>query len=107
MAVGATEEGVATYYSSSLAGHRTASGDRYDPAQLTAAHRTWPFGTRVRVIRLGTGPLRSVVVRVNDRGPFGGGRIIDLSLAAARQLDMLGPGKIRVRLEVVQRRSNL
>ncbi len=89
--------GVAAYYSEGYRG-LTASGDHYDPNKLTCAHRTLPFGTRVRV----TDPRsrRSVVVTVNDRGPFNKGRIIDLSLAAAKKLHMLGRGLIRVTAEV-------
>ncbi len=99
--MGATDEGMATYYSSRLSGKKTASGQRYDPALMTAAHRSWAFGTRVRVTRLGNAPQRSVVVRINDRGPWSTGRIIDVSLAAARELQMLGPGVIRVRIEAL------
>jgi len=85
--------GVAAYYSKDYRG-LTASGERYDPNKFTCAHRTLPFGTRVRV----TDPRsrRSVVVTVNDRGPFDKGRIIDLSMAAAKELHMLGRGLIRV-----------
>lgn len=93
-------DGEASYYSDALAGRRTASGERYDPAALTAAHRSLPFGTRVRVVRVDTG--RAVLVRITDRGPFGKpSRIIDLSKAAAKELDMLRAGVIRVRVEVL------
>lgn len=99
-------EGEATYYSDKLAGRKTASGERYDPKALTAAHRSLPFGTRVRVERLGTG--KSVVVRITDRGPFGKpSRIIDLSKAAARELDMLRAGVVPVRVEVLSPGSAL
>ncbi|MBI5499864.1 MAG: septal ring lytic transglycosylase RlpA family protein [Deltaproteobacteria bacterium] len=99
--VGASQEGKATWYSDSLAGHATASGETYDPDELTAAHRTLPFGTRVRVTRLDT--ERSVEVRINDRGPFGRrDRILDLSRAAAEALDMIQAGVVRVRLEVLE-----
>ncbi|MBI5489256.1 MAG: septal ring lytic transglycosylase RlpA family protein [Deltaproteobacteria bacterium] len=99
--VGASQEGKATFYSDSLAGGPTASGETYDPEALTAAHRTLPFGTRVRVSRLDNG--RSVEVRINDRGPFGRrDRIIDLSRAAAEALDMVRAGVVRVRLEVLE-----
>lgn len=74
--------GVASYYGSELAGHRTASGSRFNPNAMTAAHRTLPFGTLVRVIHGG----RSVVVTITDRGPFVAGRVIDLSRAAAQSL---------------------
>jgi rare lipoprotein A len=98
--------GMATFYSSHLAGRRTASGERYDPEALTAAHRSLPLGTRVRVTRIdasGAPQSASVVVRVNDRGPYAPGRILDLSLAAARRLGMLHAGVVRVRVEVVER----
>jgi rare lipoprotein A len=94
--------GRASYYADSLAGNPTASGERYDPAALTAASRDLPFGTRVRVIREDTGA--SVVVRVNDRGPFGDrSRILDLSRAAAERLDMIRAGVVDVRVEVLER----
>lgn len=93
-------EGEATYYSDKLAGRKTASGERYDPRALTAAHRTLPFGTRVRVVRKGS--EKAVVVRITDRGPFGKpSRIIDLSKAAAQELDMLRAGVVPVRVEVL------
>jgi rare lipoprotein A len=100
------QRGLASYYASSLAGHRTASGERYQPSRLTAAHRRLPFGTLVRVRRVDGagrpyGP--SVVVRVNDRGPFDERRVIDLSHAAARALGMLRDGVVPVELEVVDR----
>jgi rare lipoprotein A len=77
----------------------TANGERCDPNALTAAHPTLPFGTRVKVDNLDNG--RSVVVRINDRGPFVGGRIIDLTRAAARSLDFVGAGTAKVRLTVL------
>jgi len=98
---GAIEEGNATYYARRLAGHRTANGERYDPAQLTAAHPALPFGTRVQVTRLDAG-VPPVVVRVNDRCA-GGRKIIDLSEAAARRLDMMRAGIVPVRLQVLER----
>ncbi len=93
------ETGIASYYSSSLHGRTTASGEVYDETKLTAAHRTLPFGTRVRVTNLGND--RSVIVVINDRGPFAKGRIIDLSRRAARELDFLQEGLTRVQLERV------
>jgi len=94
-------DGEATYYSDKLTGRKTASGERYDPGALTAAHRTLRFGTQVRVVRVDTG--RAVIVRITDRGPFGKpSRIIDLSKAAARELDMLRAGVVRVRVEVLR-----
>lgn len=95
------EVGMATWYGSRFAGRRTASGERFDPEAMTAAHRKLPFGTWIEVRRPDTG--RSVRVRVNDRGPWGDlQRVIDLSRAAARRLGMLGEGKIRVELRVVR-----
>ncbi|MEZ4221357.1 MAG: septal ring lytic transglycosylase RlpA family protein [Polyangiaceae bacterium] len=95
------ERGKATYYSDRLAGRPTASGEPYRPTALTAAHRKLPFGSKVRVIREDTG--RHVIVVINDRGPFaGGGRIIDLSRAAAEQLDMMRAGVVTVRVEVLE-----
>lgn len=91
--------GIASYYAARFQGRPTASGERFDNGRLTAAHRTLPFGTRVRVTNLDNG--RSVTVRVNDRGPFVKGRIIDLSVAAAKRLDMLRAGVARVRVEPV------
>jgi rare lipoprotein A len=96
----AAGEGVASYYGRELAGNRTSSGERFDPAALTCAHRSLPLGTKLRVTNLSNG--RSVIVRVNDRGPFTRGRILDVSLAAAREIAMIGPGSARVRLEVVR-----
>ncbi len=89
-------EGVASYYGPGLHGRPTASGERFDQEALTAAHRTEPFGTCLRVVNMENG--RSVKVRINDRGPFKEGRIIDVSLAAARELDMVKQGLVRVRL---------
>jgi len=85
--------GIAAYYSTDYSG-RTARGDRYDPVKFTAAHRSLPFGTRLRV----TDPRskRSVVVVVNDRGPFTKGRVLDLSLAAAKALNMTSRGLLNV-----------
>lgn len=83
---------VASFYGGKHHGRKTASGERFNQHALTAAHRTLPFGTRVRVSHAG----RSVVVRINDRGPFVKGRTIDLSYAAARQLGMIGKGVVRV-----------
>ncbi len=85
--------GVAAYYSKDYRG-LTASGERYDPRKFTCAHRSLPFGTRVLVTDART--HRSVVVTVNDRGPFGKGRVIDLSMAAAKALHMIDRGLIRV-----------
>lgn len=92
--------GEASYYADYFNGRKTANGERYDPRKLTAANRTLPFGTRVRITRLDTG--RSVVVRVNDRGPFGKRRrIFDLSKAAARELDMIHDGRADIEAVVL------
>lgn len=93
------QAGKASYYADSLAGRPTASGEPYDPRAMTAAHRTLPFGTLVLVERADTG--RRVLVRINDRGPFGGkGRVIDLSRSAAESLDMMKAGVVDVTLRV-------
>jgi rare lipoprotein A len=94
-----TQEGMASWYGPGFAGRTTSNGEVFDPAQLTAAHRTLPFGTRVLVTNLENGA--SIVVRINDRGPFKAGRIIDLSRAAAEGIGMLRSGVARVRVEVV------
>ncbi len=95
-------KGKASYYGKALAGRPTASGQPFDPDAFSAAHRSLPFGTVLRVVREGKGS--DVYVRVNDRGPFGDRRrILDLSLAAARQLDMLRAGVASVRVEVLTR----
>ena len=88
------ERGIASWYGSKFDGRRTASGERYDMTELTAAHPTLPFGTRVGVRNTRTG--REVVVRINDRGPFSKNRIIDLSSAAAREVGVVGPGTASV-----------
>lgn len=93
-------QGEASYYGAELAGNRTASGERFDPAAFTCAHRSLPLGTMLRVTNLANG--RSVMVRVNDRGPFARSRILDMSLAAARDIDMVRTGKAQVRLEIVR-----
>lgn len=94
----AFETGQASYYAARYHGRPTASGEIFDMEKMTAAHRTLPFGTKVKVTRLDDG--RSVVVRVNDRGPFVDGRIIDVSLAAARELQMIAPGLAKVSVTV-------
>jgi rare lipoprotein A len=93
--------GVASFYGGRFHGRLTASGVRFDSGAMTAAHRTLPFGTRVRVTHLGNG--RSVDVRINDRGPYVGGRLIDLSRGAAGVLGMHGQGVARVKVTVLGR----
>ena len=95
----AIQEGEASYYDDSLNGSETASGGVYDKNALTAAHRSLPFGTKVRVTIIETG--QSVEVVINDRGPYAKGRIIDLSSAAAKQLSLIDAGHAKVRLEVI------
>jgi rare lipoprotein A len=93
----AASYGLASFYTE---GARTASGEKFDPHELTAAHPTLPFGTRLRVTNVATG--RSVVVRVNDRGPFVPGRVVDVSYSAAETLGIIGRGIAKVKLDVVQ-----
>ncbi|WP_445620685.1 septal ring lytic transglycosylase RlpA family protein [Kushneria sp. Sum13] len=99
-APGATASGKASYYSDRHQGARTASGERYDKSALTAAHRSLSFGTRVRVTNLNN--QRQTVVRINDRGPFSRGRVIDLSRAAAEQIGMIRSGVVPVKVEVLK-----
>lgn len=96
---GTTEEGLASWYGPPYHGRQAADGEIYDMEKLTAAHRTMPFNTWVRVTNLSNN--RSVDVRITDRGPFVDGRIIDLSKAAAREIELLGPGVGPVRLQVI------
>jgi rare lipoprotein A len=92
-------EGEASFYGDEFAGRETSNGETYSPAGLTAAHRTLPFNTRLRVTNRANG--LSVEVRVNDRGPWKAGRIIDLSMEAARRLKMVNDGTAQVRLEIL------
>ena len=96
---GYTEDGNASWYGNPFNGRRASNGEIYDMYKLTAAHRTLPFDTMVRVTNLNNG--KSTTVRITDRGPFVEGRIIDLSLAAAREIESVGPGVVPVRLEVL------
>ncbi|WP_295451220.1 septal ring lytic transglycosylase RlpA family protein [uncultured Thiodictyon sp.] len=98
---GASQAGKASYYADSFNGRRTASGARYDRNALSAAHRTLPLGTQVRVTDVGSGD--SVVVQINDRGPFARGRVIDLSRAAASEIGLTRKGVAEVRLDVLNR----
>lgn len=98
-----TQEGIASHYSSNLHKGPTASGEVYDHDKLTAAHRTLPFDTRVRVTHLKNG--KSVTVRINDRGPFIEGRIIDLSGKAAEKIGLIGQGLAKVKVEVLGKRE--
>jgi rare lipoprotein A len=96
---GYTEEGNASWYGAPFHGRRASNGEIYDMYKLTAAHRTLPFETMVRVTNLSNG--KSTVVRITDRGPFVENRVIDLSLAAAREIESVGPGIVPVRVEVL------
>ncbi|MDR3718461.1 MAG: septal ring lytic transglycosylase RlpA family protein [Bryobacteraceae bacterium] len=97
--VGWTQTGVASWYGIPYHGRQAANGEIYDMNELTAAHRTLPFGAIVKVTSAGSN--ESVTVRITDRGPFVGDRIIDLSRQAARQIDMIGPGIMKVKLQLI------
>lgn len=97
---GYTEEGKASYYSNKLHGRKMANGQPYHRKKLTAAHRTLPFGTKVKVTNLQTN--KSVKVKITDRGPFVKGRVVDLSEAAARRLDYINAGIAPVKVKVVK-----
>ena len=92
-------QGMASYYGPKYHGRKTASGEVFDMYQFTAAHQQLPFGTKLKVTNLSNG--KTVTVRVNDRGPFVGNRILDLSYGAAKQLDMLSTGVTEVKLEKI------
>ncbi len=93
-------EGVASYYADKFVGRTTANGDKYKHNKLTAAHQTLPFGTKVKVTNLSN--KKTVVVVINDRGPFVKGRIIDLSKSAAKKLDFINAGITKVRIKVLR-----
>jgi rare lipoprotein A len=97
--IGYAETGIASWYGNPYHGRRAANGETYDMEQMTAAHRTLAFGAIVRVTSQTNG--RTVEVRITDRGPFIDDRIIDLSRAAARSIDMIGPGIMKVKLQVI------
>jgi rare lipoprotein A len=96
----AFEEGVASYYADKFHGRKTSNGETFDMNKLTAAHKSLPFNSVVRVTNKNNG--KSVVVRINDRGPFIDNRIIDLSLAGAKAVEMIGTGTAPVTLEVLE-----
>ncbi|MCC6590991.1 MAG: septal ring lytic transglycosylase RlpA family protein [Bryobacterales bacterium] len=102
--IGTQQKGIASWYGYPYHGRRTASGEVYDMEQMTAAHRNWVFGTWVRVQNLDNG--EETVVRITDRGPFVRGRIIDLSRAAARDVEMINAGIAKVRLTVIPPPAN-
>jgi rare lipoprotein A len=94
--VSGTETGLASFYSESYNGKKTANGEIYNSSDYTAAHKKLPFGTKVKVTNLSNG--KTVKVRINDRGPFIAGRIIDLTRAAAKKIDMVNAGVVKVKI---------
>ena len=100
-----SQHGEASYYADAFHGRTTASGERFDMHELTAAHRKLAFGTQVRVRNLDNG--RAVVVRINDRGPYYGERVIDLSYGAARELHMVDAGVVPVDIEILPPQATL
>jgi rare lipoprotein A len=101
--IGETETGIASWYGPPYQGRHSANGEIFDTEKLTAAHRSLPFDTWVEVTNLVN--RKRVDVRITDRGPFVNGRIIDLSLAAAREIDMVGVGIVKVRIKVIRKPS--
>jgi rare lipoprotein A len=101
--VGETETGIASWYGVPYNGRRSANGEVYDMEKFTAAHRTLPFDTWVEVTNLEN--KKRIDVRITDRGPFVKGRIIDLSLAAAREIDMVAAGTVRVKIKVISKKE--
>lgn len=95
--------GVASFYGPGFAGKKTANGERFNPGALTAAHRSLPFGTRLKLTNTANG--RSVVVRINDRGPFVGGRVLDVSQGAASALGFVSAGTARLKIETLSGRQ--
>ena len=92
-----SETGKASFYSNSFNGKKTANGETFHQSAFTAAHKHLPFNTQVKVTKLSNN--KSVIVRINDRGPYAAGRIIDLSKAAAQQIDMIGEGVVKVEIQ--------
>ena len=99
-----TETGKASYYNSKLSGKKMANGDNYRPGKLTAAHKTLPFGTKLKVTNLKTG--KSVKVKVTDRGPFSAERVVDLSYKAAKKVDLVQAGVAPVKIKVVGKKRS-
>ena len=97
---GSSQSGIASYYSKGLDGSKTASGERHHMTEMVAAHKTLPFGTRVKVTNLSNG--KEVVVKINDRGPFVKGRVIDLSYGAFSKIENPGKGITKVKLDVLK-----
>ena len=100
-----SNRGVATYYSDLFQGRRTASGELYDKTKLTAAHRTLPLGTKIKITR--TDNQKSVIVRINDRGPYSQSRVLDISKAAAEKIGLLRVGKATVTIEVIDKNNKV
>ena len=98
-----TETGKASYYNNKLAGKKMANGDKYRPGKLTAAHKTLPFGTKLKVTNVSSG--KSVKVKVTDRGPFSPGRVVDLSYKAAKKVDLIDAGVAPVKIKVVGKKK--
>ncbi len=96
----AAEEGIASYYSDVFQGRKTASGSVYDRNKLTGAHKTIPFGTKVKITDLKNN--KSVIVTITDRGPYSKKRMVDLSYAAAKEIDLITPGISKVKLEIIE-----
>lgn len=103
--IGETQTGIASWYGPPYSGRRSADGEIFDMEKLTAAHRTLPFDTWIQVTNLSN--KKRVDVRITDRGPFVNGRIIDLSLAAAREIDMVTAGIVRVRIKVIKKPDHI
>lgn len=95
--------GLASFYGPGFAGKKTASGERFNPGGLTAAHRSLPFGTRLKLTNLANG--RTIIVRINDRGPFVGGRVLDVSQGAASALGFVASGTARLKIETLSGRQ--
>ena len=105
LTIQAQSDGKASYYSNGLNGRRMSNGERYDRNAFTCAHRTLPFGTRLKITNPRNG--KSVIVRVTDRGPFVRGRVVDLSYAAARELGTLASGVAYVKVELVRKETEI
>ena len=105
LTIKAQSDGKASYYSNGLHGRRMSNGERYDRNAFTCAHRTLPFGTRLKITNPRNG--KSVIVRVTDRGPFVRGRVVDLSYAAARELGTLASGVAYVKVELVRKETEI
>ena len=105
LTIQAQSDGKASYYSNGLHGRRMSNGERYDRNAFTCAHRTLPFGTRLRITNPRNG--KSVIVRVTDRGPFVRGRVVDLSYAAARELGTIASGVAYVKVELVRKETEI